>query len=401
MEYVGGKTLKQIRQERGPLPVAEAIAYIHRILPAFAYLHSHGHGLLRLQAGQRDAGARRRQAHRHGRRAAHRRSARATSTAPSATALPKRARGRRRVSDLFTVGRTLAVLLTDIRGFSKEHAIRCPGRRSRPLFAEQESLYRFLLQSHGGECRRPLRIRRRDGRAASRRAARSGGRWIHGTARPAPSMHFGGDLLALETGERRCCRCRPDVRYLPMPALDTSDPGVQAVTSAALPDPMKRVGALRAALTAVPQIARDSAAPGRGAGAKRRPSTGSRRTEDAGRGRRMGLAGAMAYGPGEAVAQRAAGRAQQFDQVYFDLPGETGSQTGVGSGRRTCAAIPTWQSRCIDLVSRTDTTFVSAAFGLARCLLAKGDRKAAYEVLMSVPQVRPCWRARRSRPREH
>ena len=31
MEYVGGKTLKQIRQERGPLPVAESIAYIHRI----------------------------------------------------------------------------------------------------------------------------------------------------------------------------------------------------------------------------------------------------------------------------------------------------------------------------------------------------------------------------------
>ena len=42
MEYVGGKTLKQIRQERGPLPAAEAIAYIHRILPAFGYLHRMG-----------------------------------------------------------------------------------------------------------------------------------------------------------------------------------------------------------------------------------------------------------------------------------------------------------------------------------------------------------------------
>ncbi len=39
MEYVGGKTLRAIRKERGPLPVAEAIAYIHRILGAFAYLH--------------------------------------------------------------------------------------------------------------------------------------------------------------------------------------------------------------------------------------------------------------------------------------------------------------------------------------------------------------------------
>jgi len=42
MEYVGGKTLKTIRKERGPLPVTEAIAYIHRILGAFGYLHKQG-----------------------------------------------------------------------------------------------------------------------------------------------------------------------------------------------------------------------------------------------------------------------------------------------------------------------------------------------------------------------
>jgi serine/threonine-protein kinase PknG len=28
MEYVGGKTIKVLRKERGPLPVAEAVAYI-------------------------------------------------------------------------------------------------------------------------------------------------------------------------------------------------------------------------------------------------------------------------------------------------------------------------------------------------------------------------------------
>ena len=42
MEYVGGKTIKLIRQERGPLPPAEALAYIHRILGAFSYLHRQG-----------------------------------------------------------------------------------------------------------------------------------------------------------------------------------------------------------------------------------------------------------------------------------------------------------------------------------------------------------------------
>ncbi|MBK9200839.1 MAG: protein kinase [Candidatus Obscuribacter sp.] len=42
MEYVGGRTIKSIRKEKGPLPVTEAIAYIHRALPAFAYMHSEG-----------------------------------------------------------------------------------------------------------------------------------------------------------------------------------------------------------------------------------------------------------------------------------------------------------------------------------------------------------------------
>ncbi len=42
MEYVGGRTLKAIRKERGPLPPTEAVSYILGILPAFAYLHAQG-----------------------------------------------------------------------------------------------------------------------------------------------------------------------------------------------------------------------------------------------------------------------------------------------------------------------------------------------------------------------
>jgi len=42
MEYVGGRTLKAIRRERGPLPPAEVAAYILGILPAFGYLHDQG-----------------------------------------------------------------------------------------------------------------------------------------------------------------------------------------------------------------------------------------------------------------------------------------------------------------------------------------------------------------------
>ena len=43
MEYVGGESLREIRsryreEEGGPLPVAQAIAYILEILPAIGYL---------------------------------------------------------------------------------------------------------------------------------------------------------------------------------------------------------------------------------------------------------------------------------------------------------------------------------------------------------------------------
>ena len=42
MEYVNGTSVKTLRKERGPLPPAEAIAYVYRILGAFAYLHGAG-----------------------------------------------------------------------------------------------------------------------------------------------------------------------------------------------------------------------------------------------------------------------------------------------------------------------------------------------------------------------
>lgn len=47
MQYIGGRTLKALRRERleagqGPLPVPQALAYIHRILNAFQYLHQRG-----------------------------------------------------------------------------------------------------------------------------------------------------------------------------------------------------------------------------------------------------------------------------------------------------------------------------------------------------------------------
>ena len=40
MEYVGGRMIESILKEKGVLPVEEAISYILGILPAFSYLHA-------------------------------------------------------------------------------------------------------------------------------------------------------------------------------------------------------------------------------------------------------------------------------------------------------------------------------------------------------------------------
>ena len=121
MEYVGGRTLKAIRRDRGPLPPAEAMAYIIGILPAFAYLHEQGlvycdfkPDNVMLEADDVkliDLGAVRRVGDPSG-------DIYGTTgyKAPEADDDPIPA------SDLYTIGRTLAVLLMDFDNTGRDQA---------------------------------------------------------------------------------------------------------------------------------------------------------------------------------------------------------------------------------------------------------------------------------------
>src|SRR5579862_9357328 len=145
MEYVGGKTLKQMRQDRGPLPVEEAIAYIYAILPAFGYLARQGMvycdfkpdncmledddvklidmgGVRRVDDTEGDI---------YGTKG---------YSAPEANEAPSF------VSDLYTVARTLAVLILEFK-FQSAYEYSLPTPQEQPLFAQHESLYRFLLKA--------------------------------------------------------------------------------------------------------------------------------------------------------------------------------------------------------------------------------------------------------------
>jgi serine/threonine-protein kinase PknG len=152
MEYVGGRSLKQILDMRAAdggdpsaLAPAQAIAYMLEILPALGYLHQIGllfcdfkidniiqtrHSLKLIDLGSvyRLDGP---------------------SSAVFGTvgyeAPEIRAGGPSIASDLFTVARTLAVLCFDFRGYRSTYRFTLPPQESVPLLARYDSLYQFLL----------------------------------------------------------------------------------------------------------------------------------------------------------------------------------------------------------------------------------------------------------------
>lgn len=154
MEYVGGRSLKQLLKQRrvanndqpDPLPVEQSLAFLIEILPALGYLHSLG--LLYcdlkpdnvIQVGNAlkliDLG---------GVRHANDEDSPIYGTvgfqAPEVPTL-----GPSIASDIFTVGRTLLMLSADVPGFQTTSEFTIPPAHELPAFAEQDSLYRLLLK---------------------------------------------------------------------------------------------------------------------------------------------------------------------------------------------------------------------------------------------------------------
>jgi serine/threonine-protein kinase PknG len=155
MEYVGGRSLKQTLKERmaanggkyDAFPADQAIAYIVEILPAFSYLHSLG--LLYcdfkpdnvIQSGNAlkliDLGG--------VRRANDETSAIYGTVGFQAPEVADT--GPTVASDIFTIGRTLAVLAMEFRGYQSTYVSTLPPVDETPLFQRYDSLYRVLAKA--------------------------------------------------------------------------------------------------------------------------------------------------------------------------------------------------------------------------------------------------------------
>ena len=149
MEYVGGRSLKQVLKERmranggayDPLPVDQALAFILEILPAFQYLHDLGlvycdfkpDNLIQVGDALKliDLG---------GVRHVDDQESAIYGTvgyqAPEvATAGPSVA------SDIYTIGRTLVVLCMEFKGYQSTYLSSLPDPETTPLFRDNDSLY--------------------------------------------------------------------------------------------------------------------------------------------------------------------------------------------------------------------------------------------------------------------
>jgi serine/threonine-protein kinase PknG len=383
MEYVGGKTIKQIRQERGPLPIAEALAYVHRVLPAFSYLHQLGMVYCDFKPDNLmlekddvkliDLGGVRRIDDMGG-----------DIYGTVGYSAPEAGEGPTVESDLFTLGRTLAVLVTSISGFSKEHRYTLPSPQEEPLFAQQESLYRLLLKATAEKA--ADRFESADDMAEQMLGVlREVVAKETGMPRPAQSSNFGGDLLSFEmAGELQPVRA--DASLLPIPAIDSDDKNFAEIMNAEMvPDAEKKVSALQQVLNRNPKSRevrlRLAAALGR-AGRFDDAETllASVENEDAWDWRVLWYRGVMLLS-----RQNATEATKLFDQVYFDLPGEVSPKLALAVAAEL-AGNHDLATHMYDLVSRTDSSFVSAPFGLARCFCTKGDRKSAVAALDRIPQ---------------
>lgn len=417
MEYVGGRSLKQILSDRreaagrvDPLPPATALAYILEILPAFTYLHEAG--LLYcdfkpenlIQQGERlkliDLGG--------VRRAGDETSAIFGTVGYQAPEVSRT--GPTVASDIYTIGRTLATLVLDFRGNTTTYAASLPPVADTPLFAQHDSLYRLLAKACApepadrfasvDEMRSQVLGVLREVVAASRPTGTSAGAGVTGTSagaggaaagaggRPLPpqaSVHF--EAPAADSVDSPLAW-----DLLPAPRVDPDDP--MAPWLATLTDPARRAQALRGApqVTLEVRLARVRAAIEEGLGEVARTGIADILSADPWEWRALWLQGLLDLAEGHADAATAS-----FNAVYGQVPGELAPKLALATACER-AGENALAERLYLVCALTDSQYAApAAFGLARLRSRRRDAAGALAALDLVPPARASYPAARAR----
>ncbi|WP_371660011.1 tetratricopeptide repeat protein [Streptomyces sp. NBC_00280] len=432
MEYVGGKSLKEIANDRrtpagkrDPLPVEQACAYGIEALEALGHLHSRN--LLycdfkvdnAIQTEDQlkliDMGAVRRMDD--------------DESAIYGTIgyqAPEVAEvGPSVGSDLYTVARTLAVMTFDFQGYTNVFVDSLPDPDHIEVFRQYESFYRLLVRATDPDPARRFASAQEMSEQLTG-VLREVVSLQTGRARPALSTLFGpevkvtdSELFGVLDGEvsRLGARVATPRKKSGSPAAPAIGAATRALTgtprlvkaidagAAALALPVPRVdptdpnagflagllasaaGELIAALAVVPAPSTETRL--REVRARLENGDAATATESLVRleeerpddWRVVWYRGVAALVTGDHE-----GAALSFDAIYDAFPGESPPKLALG----LCAEVLGQLDNAAEyyrLVWTTDPSYVSAAFGLARVQLAAGDRRSAVTTLESVPEA--------------
>jgi serine/threonine-protein kinase PknG len=292
--------------------------------------------------------------------------------------------GPTRATDLFTVGRTLAVLCTVFAGYQSTYRFTLPARGDVELYARHGSLHRLLLRATAPDP--DARFQTADEMSAQLvgvlREIVAG---ATGTPAPGVSTTF--------TAPGRGSTDVADRRALPTPLVDPDDP-LAAVILAIGPAGPEAIAEQRSAIQASNVHA--SNAPGSTSALDlwlARALVDDDRIAEA-------TAVLDAVGRADpwdwrvpwyrAIAALADGApssaTRELELVLATLPGELAPKLALGVAAEL-AGDPTAATAWYEIVSRTDPGFTSAAFGLARCHAALGDRDGAVAAYGRVPDT--------------
>ncbi len=440
MEYVGGKSLKEIANDRrteggkrDPLPVEQACAYGIEALEALGHLHSRN--LLycdfkvdnAIQTEDQlkliDMGAVRRmdddESAIYG--TVGYQSPEVAEVGPSVA------------SDLYTVARTLAVMTFDFQGYTNVFVDSLPDPDNIEVFRRYESFYRLLVRATDPDPARRFA-------SAQEMAEQLTGVLREvvslqtGRARPSLSTLFGpelkvtdtelfptldGDVSSLGAREARPPKRTPSARTGTALAERPDGGAVLTVLNGSAPSTVKQVDSPAMALALpVPHV--DPTDPNAGflAGLMASAATEllgalasapSPSVETRLRQIRAWLENGDSYTALDALAKLEDERpddwrvvwytgvaalatrdheaaALSFDAIYDAFPGEPAPKLALG----LCAEVLGQLDNAAEyyrLVWSTDPSYVSAAFGLARVQFATDDRQGAVRTLESVPEA--------------
>jgi serine/threonine-protein kinase PknG len=381
MEYVGGESLNNLLKARmksnggrfDPIPVDQALAYMIEVLPALSYLH--GLGLLYcdfkpanvIQVGEGikliDLGGVRRIDDDH--------SPIYGTVGFQAPEVP--ADGPSIASDVYTVARTLAVLVFEFKGYQSRYVDSMPGPDEVPLFAEHDSLHRLLMRAtaprpadrfqSAEELRQQmLGVLREVTAAASGTVTRS----VPSTLFTTPTV--AGDQLEWHELPRLVADA-DDANALWLQGITTDDPAQRAALLAAPPQPSAMVAVERAyALLAL----------GDTTGA--RVAAEEVLTADPWDWRGVWLQGLVALATGDAAHAVGA-----FNTVYGNLPGELAPKLALAAACEASGELDV-ADRLYAVCARTDAAYVAPAlFGRARVASAAGRASDALAALDAIP----------------